>query len=99
MKKIILMSLLAGVIAGCSMPNTTVRSVDSRPSLAIKGAPSSAKLIIDGLDVGAANTYNGDPQVLILEPGTHKVLVTDGSDVLYEQFVFVESELKNITLK
>ncbi len=98
MKKIIALALLFALSAGCSMPSSTVRSVDARPALSIKGAPASARLFIDGLDMGAANTYNGDPQVLILAPGTHKVSILDGGKVLYEQSIFVESELKSITI-
>jgi len=47
----ILLSII--VISGC-MPATTVRSVDSRPSIAIKGASSAAELLVDGLKMGKA---------------------------------------------
>lgn len=38
------------------MPATTVRSVDSRPSIAIKGASPAAELLVDGLNMGKAQT-------------------------------------------
>lgn len=81
------------------MPSTVVRSVDSRPSLAVKGSSSTAELIIDGLNMGKAANYNGDPQILSVEPGTHRVLIIDNGAILYEQNIFVESELKTISVR
>ena len=81
------------------MPNTVVRTVDDRPTLAIKGAPEGAVLFVDGLMVGPAANYNGDPNILTVEPGTHLVRIAIGSNVLYEQKVFVESSLKVITVR
>lgn len=84
---------------GCSMPSTTVRSVDSRPSIAIKGASATAYLIIDGLNVGKAAEYNGNPKTMTIESGTHRVSITENGKVVYEQNIFVESELKTITVR
>lgn len=84
---------------GCSMPSTTVRTVDSRPSIAIKGVSESAELFVDGLNMGNADDYNGDPQTLTIEPGTHKVSILENGKVIYEQNIFVESELKTITVR
>jgi uncharacterized membrane protein len=101
MKKIIVFSLLALVffVCSCSMPTTTVRTVDDRPTLAFKGAPEGALLYIDGLSMGTADQYNGEPTVLTIEPGTHTVRVTVGNETIYEQRIFVESSLKTITLR
>lgn len=86
-------------IFGCSMPSTTVRSVDSRPSIAIKGASTTADLLIDGLNVGKAAVYDGDPKTITIEPGTHRVSIIENGTVVYEQNIFVESELKTITVR
>ncbi|MGA7829134.1 MAG: hypothetical protein WCA04_15860 [Geobacteraceae bacterium] len=101
MKKLICFSLLLTVFlfAGCSMPNTTVRTVDDRPTLAIKGAPAGSILYIDNISIGAAGQYDGDPTVLTVEPGTHVVRVAVGKNTIYEQKVFVESSLKTITIR
>jgi len=101
MKKVIAFSLLAIVFAlcSCTMPTTTVRTVDDRPTLAFKGAPEGALLYIDGLNMGGAAQYNGEPNVLTIEPGTHSVRVTLNNEVIYEQRVFVESSLKTITVR
>jgi hypothetical protein len=92
-----LMALL--FVFGCSMPSTTVKTVDSRPSIAIKGASATADLIIDGLNVGKAAEYGGDPKTMIIEPGTHRVSIIENGNVVYEQNIFVESELKTITVR
>jgi hypothetical protein len=101
MKKVILFSFLALVLAlcSCTMPTTAVRTVDDRPTLAFKGAPEGALLYIDGLNMGAAGQFNGEPQVLTIEPGTHTVRVTLNNQVIYEQRIFVESSLKTITIR
>jgi hypothetical protein len=81
------------------MPSTVVRSVDDRPTLAFKGAPDNAILFVDGIDMGPAAQYDGDPKVLTVEPGTHNVLVNIGAETIFEKRVFVESSLKTITIK
>lgn len=91
--------LVSLFIFGCSMPSTTVRSIDSRPSIAIKGASATADLIIDGLNMGKASLYGGDPKTMIIEPGTHHVSIIENGNVVYEQNIFVESELKTITVR
>lgn len=101
MKKVIIFSFLALVFAlcSCTMPTTTVRTVDDRPTLAFKGVPEGALLYIDGLNMGPAGQYDGEMKVLTIEPGTHAVRVTVNNVAIYEQRVFVESSLKTITIK
>lgn len=101
MKKIIVFSFLAFIFAlcSCSMPATTVRTVDDRPTLAFKEAPEGAVLYIDGLNMGPAGQYDGETKVLTIEPGTHTVRVTVNNEAIYEQRIFVESSLKTITIK
>lgn len=83
----------------CSLPLTKVETGDSRPVLAIKGAPGSSKLYIDGLMVGNANDYDGSPHVLIIEPGTHEVDIRSSSgNSIYNQMIYVESGLKTIKI-
>lgn len=95
--KTCLIVLLGLALCSCAMPSTTVRSTDTRPGLAIEGAPEGAEVFLDGLPMGQAEKYDGQPGVLMVEPGTHLIVVkgSDGS-VLLEQRVYVESELKTI---
>jgi archaellum component FlaG (FlaF/FlaG flagellin family) len=81
------------------MPTTSVRTVDDRPALAFKSAPEGSIVFVDGLNMGAANEFDGDPKALTVEPGTHTVRITVNNTVIYEQRVFVESALKTITVR
>jgi hypothetical protein len=73
-------------LAACAGPTTTVKTVDTRPALAIQGAGSGLTLFVDGASAGDPQRYDGNPNVLRVEPGTHEL----------EQRVFVESELKTV---
>ncbi len=96
MRTLLAVSLLL-FAAACTMPSTVVTTPDTRPGLAIEGAPPGAILFLDGVRVGEANRYDGQPNVLRVEPGTHSVTVkaANGTELL-DQKVFVESELKTI---
>ena len=96
MKKTVWVSL-ALLLCSCAMPSTVVRTTDTRPSLAFEGAPDGSQVYLDGLPVGEAEQYDGQPGVLVVEPGSHHVAVKgrDGS-VLLERKVYVESEIKTI---
>jgi hypothetical protein len=81
----------------CAAPNTSVRTVDSRPALAFEGAPAGAQVFLDGVAAGAAGSYDGQPLVLRVEPGAHDVEIRDAAGrVIFRQRTFVESETKTI---
>ena len=84
---------------GCAMPATIVKTVDTRPSILVAGAPDKSLLFIDGNNMGNAAQYAGNPSVLIVEAGTHKLVIVLDSKVIFSQTVFVESEMKRITVK
>lgn len=85
------------ILAGCAMPQTVVRAPDTRPSLAVVGAPEGSVLVVDGAPVGDATVVDGQPRTLLVEPGTHDVEIRDAAgNVIYRQRIFVESELKTI---
>ncbi|UCD85615.1 MAG: hypothetical protein JSU92_05335 [Deltaproteobacteria bacterium] len=97
MKKLLLLLVLLTIIVSCTMPATTVKTVDTRPSIAVEGAPEGAELYVDGLRIGMANSYNGHPNILKIEPGIHLIVIRDVSgEVIHKQEIFVESELKTI---
>ena len=97
MNKYLVMLVALLLLAACSMPNTTVRTTDTRPGIAIDGAPDGAILYVDGQQIGEANRYDGQPNVLVVEPGTHTVVVkgADGAPLI-DRKIYVESELKTI---
>lgn len=101
MKRKLLIVLFAFILSSCgSMPETIVKITDTRPQLAIKGAPPRSILYIDGLKIGEAHDYNGNPKTLVIEPGSHLVTVkSPQGDLIHNQKIFVESELKVISVK
>lgn len=97
MRKLVAAAALA--LAACAGPTTVVRSVDTRPALAVSGAPGGTVLYVDGHAVGDPRDYDGRPNVLRVEPGTHELVLRDGSGaVVFSQRVFVESELKTVVV-
>jgi len=96
MRRLLVLLLILSA-AACSTPSTVVKTPDTRPALAIEGAPAGAILFLDGVRVGEANRYDGQPDVLRVEPGTHTVTIkgADGAELLVQK-IFVESEQKTI---
>lgn len=93
----VLIAALALTMAACASPTTTVRTSDTRPGLAFEGAPKGASVFVDGLPMGDAERYDGQPGILVVEPGTHTVTVkaADGA-ILFNRKVYVESEIKTL---
>lgn len=83
--------VLVAALAACSMPQTTVRTGMAPPTLIVTGAPAGSLLFVDGLDMGAAPQYDGNPKVLALLEGTHQVEVRMGSNVVFREKAFVSS--------
>jgi hypothetical protein len=97
MRRVLVAVPLTLALAACSAPSTTVRTLDTRPAIAILDAAPGAILVLDGRVVGPAADYTGSPDVLRLEPGTHEVEIRDPSGATtFRQTIFVESEIKTI---
>lgn len=79
------------VLSACALPQTTVTSGSSQPSLVVSGAPSDAVLYVDGLAMGRASQFDGHPRVLAVLQGPHKVEVREGSTVLYHDSIFLSN--------
>jgi len=96
MRRLLFLLLILSA-AACATPSTVVKTPDTRPALAIEGAPAGAILFLDGVRVGEANRYDGQPDILRVEPGTHTVTIkgADGAELLVQK-IFVESEQKTI---
>lgn len=95
MTRIVAAAALAATLA-CAGPTTVVRTVDTRPAIAVVGAPSGSVLLVDGVSMGDPAAYDGNPGVLRVEPGTHQVEIVVGGKPAFTQRVFVESELKTV---
>jgi hypothetical protein len=85
---------------GCAprYPVTKVNTVDSRPTLSFVNAPEGAIVLVDNLKMGDAAQYTGKPKVLVIEPGTHEIVLIQNGNEVYRQTIFVESEHKVITI-
>jgi hypothetical protein len=88
--KLLMMMIVIAALTGC-MPQTTVRTGMSPPTLTVTGAPSGSVLVVDGLNMGSAPQYDGNPKVLAVLEGAHKVEVRLGSNVVYREKTFVSS--------
>ena len=87
------------LLGACTLPQTTVRTGSSQPSLVVKGAPAGAVLYVDGLAMGPAPQFDGNPKVLAVLEGPHQVEVRQGPSVLFHDKVFISSgEVHAITL-
>jgi hypothetical protein len=98
MRTLIAAGLALG-LAACVGPTTVVKTVDTRPAIAVTGAPGGTTLFVDGAPVGDPRAFDGNPNVLRVEPGTHVIELRDGGGgVVFSQRVFVESELKTVVV-
>lgn len=93
--KILRMFFCTLVLAGCAMPATTVRSVDTRPSISVSKTNEHAELYVDGIRMGRAADFE-EPNQLKLEAGTHRVSIVEAGKTTFEQTIFIESEHKTI---
>ena len=97
--KIALALIVAATLSGCAYPAKQVSTVDDRPGIYVAGAPSEAVLFVDGIEMGRAAAFDGNPKILLLEPGTHRLKIIHGADVLLSQDVFLgEGTRRKITL-
>ena len=83
----------------CAYPTSSVSVLDDRPSIFIKNAPEDATLFVDGLEMGQTSLYNGSENVLLLEPGTHKVEVRNKGTVIHLETIFLgDGETKPLSV-
>jgi len=91
--------VFALLLSACALPDTTVKTGSPRPTLVIKGAPADSTLIVDGLVMGAAVQFNGDPNVLIVEEGVHQIVIKQvGITIHTEKTVISNGESRTIIL-
>lgn len=90
------MFILGLFLVSCADPTSSVQTIDDRPQLAVQGAPAGSRLLVNGIDVGAANDFNGKNAVLRLEKGIQSVVVQlDGTAVHNEQ-VFLSDDVLRV---
>jgi hypothetical protein len=80
--------LTVALLAACALPQTTVKTGSAPPTLIVKGAPAGSILFVDGLAMGNAAQFDGNPKTLAVLEGTHQVEVRLGSSVVYREKAF-----------
>jgi hypothetical protein len=83
--------VLLSVLSACALPQTTVRTGSEKPSLMVKGAPPGTDLYVDGLPMGPAAQFDGNPNVLAVLEGAHQVELRHGQTVIYHDKVFLSN--------
>ena len=74
----------------CSYPKSSVRATEENSALVFKGAPSTARVRVDGMEAGLAADYSGKRSLGVL-PGRHVVEVVDNGRVLLREDVFLSA--------
>jgi hypothetical protein len=87
--KPMLILVLTFLLGACALPQTNVQTGSPRPQLAIRGAPVDAVLVVDGISMGPASQFNGNPKVLIVEEGAHRVEIQRAGHVIHVERTFV----------
>ena len=89
MRSAVFVFLLLGTV-GCPYPESQVRTADDRPQIAVQDAPRGSILYVDGIKIGPAKNYSPKTSPLILEPGTHQIIVrTDGDGIMLKETIFL----------
>jgi hypothetical protein len=83
----------SALLQGCTqMPTEKQSVVDLRPGISFRAASPAhhgASVTVDGLDMGAVGRYLDGQAALRIEPGTHQLRVTWGSQVLLDERFYV----------
>lgn len=85
----LLASLPALGVIGCTQMPTEKQSVsDMRPQISFKTTDTqkhSARVFVDGLDMGSLGTYLDGVSALRIVSGTHQVRVMNGTQILLDE--------------
>ena len=87
------------LLTACGQPVQETRTVDERPSILVRGAPSGAVLQVDGLVAGSIVDNGGTSRAIRIEPGTHVVaVVVNGRSILTERLFVNGRVTKTLTV-
>ena len=89
--KSLTLAVLVVLLSACALPQTTVKTGSAPPTLIVKGAPAGSILFVDGLAMGNAAQFDGNPKTLAVLEGTHQVEVRLGGTVVYREKAFASS--------
>lgn len=86
--------LCAAALVGCvQMPTESQGAVDQRPRIGFTVASdmdsSTARVVVDGLDMGPLSRYQDAMGSLPLLPGSHLIQVRDKGRILFQETVYL----------
>lgn len=90
MKTLFVLILLAAQ-AACALPETSVRTGAARPKLSFPNAAPDMILVMDGITIGPAAPYDGNPGVLLVEEGTHLLEIKRNGQTVHSEKAFVSN--------
>ena len=87
-------ALIAAAVSGCvQMPTEKQSVVDQRPQITFRVSDpqrlAGARVVVDGLDMGAAQDFLDGQASLRIQPGTHQVKVVAGDRVLLAEQAYL----------
>ena len=89
--KIPLTLILLASLSACALPETSVKTGAARPRLSFPNAGPDTILVMDGITIGPAARYDGNPGVLQVEEGTHLLELKRNGQTLYREKAFVSN--------
>lgn len=90
MKTLFALILLA-TLSACALPETSVRTGALRPKLVFPNAAPDMILVIDGIGIGPAARYDGNPGVLLVEEGVHLLELKQGGQTIHSERTLVSN--------
>jgi len=98
MKTLLSLILLAN-LAACALPETAVKTGAGRPKLAFPNAGPDTILVMDGIMIGPAARYDGNPGVLLVEEGVHLLELKRNGQTVHSEKAFVSNgETRMVTM-
>jgi hypothetical protein len=90
----IALTLATVLLFGCTQMPTEKQSVsDMRPKISFKASGNqrhSARVVIDGLDMGEVGSYLDGAAALRIIAGTHQLRIVQGTEVLLDEKFFAD---------
>lgn len=84
-------------IFACSYPVRQVSNSESSPSILVEGAAVGDQLVVDSKMIGNAIEFSGNPKVLRVSSGSHRVQIMDSSGkVKHDEKIFIDSDVRKV---
>jgi hypothetical protein len=84
---------VAAVLCGCSYPQSQLQQGAENGQLSFPNVPEGSRISIDGQDAGMGSSFDRQ-QVLSVRPGTHRVVLTNGSATILDKKYYVGAGAK-----